>query len=53
MITPNYNCFFSGFFLDVAFLISNHFKKERRGKNNTENENDVLYNELGGAQRLS
>lgn len=32
-------------FVDVAFLISNYFKKERRGKNT---ENDVLYAELGG-----
>ncbi|KAJ3561793.1 hypothetical protein NP233_g9978 [Leucocoprinus birnbaumii] len=31
--------------LDVAFLISNYFKNERRGKHT---ENDVLYTELGG-----
>ncbi|GLB39483.1 putative class-II DAHP synthase family protein [Lyophyllum shimeji] len=31
--------------LDVAFLISNHFKKERRG---TQGEGDVLYTELAG-----
>ncbi|KAJ3486032.1 hypothetical protein NLI96_g4522 [Meripilus lineatus] len=32
--------------LDVAFLISNHFKKERLG--HTRSDNDVLYAELGG-----
>ncbi|KAF9444359.1 DAHP synthetase [Macrolepiota fuliginosa MF-IS2] len=31
--------------LDVAFLVSNYFKKERRGKNT---EDDVLFTELGG-----
>lgn len=31
---------------DVAFLISNHFKKERLG--HTRSDNDVLYAELGG-----
>ncbi|KAJ7586359.1 DAHP synthetase [Mycena floridula] len=30
--------------LDVAFLISNHYKKERRGRGDI----DVLYSELGG-----
>lgn len=34
-------------FSDVAFLISNHFKKERRGKEG-EAGHDVLYSELGG-----
>jgi len=33
--------------LDVAFLISNHFKKERRGKEG-DAAHDVLYSELGG-----
>ncbi|KAF7793592.1 hypothetical protein EIP86_004706 [Pleurotus ostreatoroseus] len=32
--------------LDVAFLVSNHFKKERLGEYHEER--DVLYNELGG-----
>ena len=32
--------------LDVAFLVSNHFKKERLGEYHEEG--DVLYNELGG-----
>ncbi|KAG6826020.1 hypothetical protein H0H92_001411 [Tricholoma furcatifolium] len=31
--------------LDVAFLISNHYKKERRGRSG---ERDVLYSELAG-----
>jgi 3-deoxy-7-phosphoheptulonate synthase len=31
--------------VDVAFLISNYFKKERRGG---KSENDVLFTELGG-----
>lgn len=31
--------------LDVAFLVSNYFKKERKGKHT---ENDVLFTELGG-----
>ncbi|KAF9009185.1 DAHP synthetase [Hymenopellis radicata] len=35
--------------LDVAFLLSNHFKKERKGSKGAEK--DVLYSELGG-QRL-
>ncbi|KAK7458115.1 hypothetical protein VKT23_010023 [Stygiomarasmius scandens] len=37
--------------LDVAFLVSNHFKKERRAQNLKEGEvdsSDVLYSELGG-----
>ncbi|KAF9000000.1 DAHP synthetase [Cyathus striatus] len=33
--------------LDVAFLISNHFKKERKGKK-TDTKSDVLYSELQG-----
>ena len=33
--------------VDVAFLISNHFKKERLGQNRSGN--DLLYAELGGA----
>ncbi|KAF9456889.1 DAHP synthetase [Collybia nuda] len=32
--------------LDVAFLVSNHFKQERRGK--LEGDKSVLYSELGG-----
>ncbi|KAF8913497.1 DAHP synthetase [Mucidula mucida] len=32
--------------LDVAFLLSNHFKKERKGSKG--GERDVLYSELGG-----
>jgi len=32
--------------LDVAFLISNYFKQERRGRG--QSSNDVLYSELGG-----
>jgi len=32
--------------LDVAFLISNHFKKERVGRKRTDS--DVLFSELGG-----
>ncbi|KAK0505613.1 DAHP synthetase [Armillaria luteobubalina] len=35
--------------LDVAFLLSNHFKKERRGKQ-TGTDHDVLYSELGGRE---
>jgi len=34
--------------LDVAFLISNHFKKERRGQSAEGVEGDVLYTELAG-----
>jgi 3-deoxy-7-phosphoheptulonate synthase len=34
--------------LDVAFLISNHFKKERCGSK--QGENDLLYSELGGGK---
>ncbi|KAJ7664198.1 DAHP synthetase [Mycena rosella] len=34
--------------LDVAFLVSNYFKKERRGVKQTETEADVLYTELKG-----
>lgn len=39
--------------LDVAFLISNHFKKERRGGSGLTKgpqETDVLYSELGGGK---
>ena len=32
--------------LDVAFLISNHFKKERLGQ--YKSDSDVLFEELGG-----
>ncbi|KAJ7065677.1 DAHP synthetase [Mycena amicta] len=32
--------------LDVAFLISNHFKNERRGQKHTDGDADVLYTEL-------
>ena len=35
-----------GFLLDVAFLISDHFKKERTGAKTSYG--DVLYSELGG-----
>ncbi|TFK33646.1 DAHP synthetase [Crucibulum laeve] len=35
--------------LDVAFLVSNYFKKERRGAIN-DTANDVLYAELGGVR---
>ncbi|PBK64924.1 DAHP synthetase [Armillaria solidipes] len=35
--------------LDVAFLLSNHFKKERRGKQ-LDTDHDVLYSELGGRE---
>ncbi|SJL18136.1 related to phospho-2-dehydro-3-deoxyheptonate aldolase, class II [Armillaria ostoyae] len=35
--------------LDVAFLLSNHFKKERRGKH-LDTDHDVLYSELGGRE---
>ncbi|EKM76015.1 hypothetical protein AGABI1DRAFT_122903 [Agaricus bisporus var. burnettii JB137-S8] len=34
--------------LDVAFLISNYFKKERKGKNG-EDGDDAVYTELGGS----
>lgn len=34
--------------LDVAFLISNYFKKERRGNRHGDGDGDVLYSELGG-----
>ncbi|TDL17855.1 DAHP synthetase [Rickenella mellea] len=37
--------------LDVAFLISNHFKKERHGSQQAEN--DILYSELGGRKVAS
>jgi len=36
--------------LDVAFLVSNHFKKERRGQK--QGESDVLYSELGGRKMM-
>lgn len=35
---------------DVAFLISDHFKKQRRGPKQDEND-DVVYSELGGRVR--
>ncbi|KAK0184089.1 DAHP synthetase [Armillaria mellea] len=35
--------------LDVAFLLSNHFKKERRGKQ-VGTDHDVLYSELSGRE---
>jgi len=35
--------------LDVAFLISNHFKKERLGQRDG---SDVLYSELGGRKTV-
>lgn len=36
--------------LDVAFLVSNHFKKERRGSK--QGDSDILYSELGGRKSV-
>jgi 3-deoxy-7-phosphoheptulonate synthase len=41
------HCFSNSHSADVAFLISNHFKKQRRGHTGA----DVLYSELGGVGR--
>lgn len=50
LFMPEAKCRLMLWHADVAFLVSNHFKKDRmlaRGEV-TEEDGDVLYSELGG-----